>query len=120
MKYTPKKERGSVIIYAVSILSILVAITISITYIFIPKLKTASAAVNSINALYAADSGIEWCLYVNRLKPSPPSKPTFLSGAVAEIYSNRGREGVSDCQEPFLDHRSVGTYKNVARSFSVN
>lgn len=114
-----KKQQGSIIIYAISVMVILIAIAITITAIFIPKLRASTDAVNSVTALYAADSGLEWCLYVNRNKPNPPAKPIFPSGVVLEVYEDQGSSSISDCSESFLDHRAVGTYRGISRSFAT-
>lgn len=116
-----KEQKGSIIVYTISVTSILIAITISIMTTFLPKLRASADAINSVTALYAADAGLEWCLYVNRGKPSPPPQPTFTdNGITLIIYEDRGSTSVSDCTESFLEHRVIGTSKGISRSFEVN
>jgi len=114
-----KKQKGSVVIFCLIILVFIVGIAITIFSFFIPKLKASSDAINSIVAIYAADSGMEWCLYINRDNPSPPSQPTLPSGVTLNIY-NSSSGSSSDCTESSINHRSVATFRNISRSFEVN
>jgi len=104
-------QKGSIIIYAISMLSVLIGISIIITAILVPKLRTSSDAINSVSSIYAADSGMEWCLYVNRGKPNPPAKPVLPAGVSLIIYEDQGATSVSNC--------AVGTFRGVSRSLSI-
>ena len=63
MQTRPNTQQGSILIFALSILSLMVAISIGIIPLFISRLRASQEAANSTIAVYAADSGIEWCLY---------------------------------------------------------
>lgn len=112
------QQQGSIIIYAIILLTIIVTIAISITAVFIPKLKISSDAISSTTALYAADSGIEWCLYLNRGKPNPPVKPTLPSGISLDIFYNNSPASCTSSENP-LNHRAIGTYRDISRSLEV-
>lgn len=105
-------------LYTLVILTFIIGISISIFSFFIPRLRASSDAINSIVAIYGADSGMEWCLYVNRDNPSPPAQPTLQPGVVLNIYKNSNGAS-SDCTESSIDHRVVATYRNISRSFEV-
>ncbi len=118
---TPKqKQKGSIILFAVAILSILVGISGAVAAILIPKLKVSSDSLNSVVSIYAADSGIEWCLYLFRKKPNPPAMPTMDPGVTLEIYrGNSNKPATCSSKESPLDHRAVGTFRGVSRSLEV-
>src|SRR3989344_5878131 len=81
-------EGGSIIIFTVLIVSAILAITLTLTRIFIPRIRAITEVTDSIGAVYAADSALEWCLYSNRGKVPPLSQPTMSNGATYEIYND--------------------------------
>ncbi|MBI4158602.1 MAG: hypothetical protein HY505_03245 [Candidatus Yanofskybacteria bacterium] len=111
-------NRGSIIIFTVLILSAILAITLTLTKIFIPRIRSITEATDSIGAIYAADSALEWCLYNNREKDPPLPQPTMSNGATYEIYSD-GVSSTCPGGEP-LNYRTVGNFRGVARSFEVS
>ncbi|MBI2674228.1 MAG: hypothetical protein HYX22_00620 [Candidatus Yanofskybacteria bacterium] len=48
-------QRGSIIIFTVLMLSAILAITLTLTRIFIPKIRAITEAADSVGAVYAAD-----------------------------------------------------------------
>lgn len=122
MHFDKQKEAGSVIIFTLLILGTILASTLALTNIFIPKIKVANEAVNSVVAIYAADSVTEFCLYIHRKRPQPQiPDPNIImqSGAQAKVYVGSSST-LATCYEPTLDYRIVGTYRGVSRSFQVN
>ncbi len=90
----------------------MLAITLALVAIFLPKLKdTTDAGANSVGAIYAADSALEWCIYTNRQNPALP-QPTMSNGATYRLIP-------SDCTILPLNSQVVGTYNNVSRSLQV-
>ncbi len=107
------KERGSILVYSVLMLASILAIALSLASIFLPKIRSiTNAGANSIAAIYAADSALEWCLYVNRGNSPSLSAPTMSNGATYSVAP-------ADCTIQPLNHQIVGTYRNVSRSFQV-
>ncbi|HZZ99647.1 MAG TPA: hypothetical protein VFK07_02995 [Candidatus Paceibacterota bacterium] len=105
-------SRGSVIIFAVLLMGTILAISLTLAAIFLPKLQTSrDSGSNSVDAIYAADSAIEWCIYTNRDKPAL-SEPTMSNGASFSISP-------SDCTTHPMDNTVVGTYKGVSRALQV-
>ena len=109
---------GSIIVFTVLMLSAILAITLTLTRIFIPRIRSITEATDSIGAVYAADSAMEWCLYSNRGKAPLLSQPAMSNGATYQIY----RDGApSTCTGgESLNYRTVGTYRGVSRSFEVS
>ena len=96
-------------VFSILIIAVLLSIALSIASIFVPKIKLSGEVRRSVNAIYAADSGIEHCLYVNRVGQVPP--PVFYNGASYVITP-------SDCSStPFT---SIGTFRDVVRALEVN
>ena len=117
-----KENRGSVIIYSVLILTTIMIISFVLLSVFLPELKTSNDTVKSVLASYAADSAIEWCIYVNRDNPSPPGPPVMSNGTTYNIYyiPTNALATCSSATESPLNHRAVGTYSDVSRSFQVS
>lgn len=105
-------QRGSVIIFAILLMASMLAISLTLAAIFIPKIQTArNAGSNSVDAFYAADSAIEWCIYTNRGNPALDA-PTMTNGASYSLDP-------SDCTSHPMDNTAVGTYHGVSRALQV-
>jgi hypothetical protein len=105
-------EQGSILIYSVLMLGSILAITLSLAAIFVPKIRAISdAGAGSVGAIYAADSALEWCIYTNRANPALP-QPIMANGATYSLSPN-------DCTIQPLNHRAIGTYRGVSRSLEV-
>lgn len=101
-------EQGIAIIISVLMVGIILAIVFALSAIFLPKLRSAAEVKSSVSAAYAAESALEWCLYVHNMDvvPSPvPSDPdvTFT---------------VTDCDKSPVT--AVGTYRGVTRAFELS
>ena len=93
----------------------MLAITLALAAIYLPKLRTAGdAGAGSIGAIYAADSALEWCIYTNRANPVLP-QPVMVNGATYTILPNVP----NTCATLPLNNQAVGTYRNVSRSLQV-
>ena len=112
-----QNEAGSILLFSVLMLGIMLGITLTLASIFIPKIRTISETANSIKALYAADSGLEWCVYKNRFPSSVESQPTMANGSTFALYSDGSP---ADCTIQPLNYRSVGTYGGVSRSLEAS
>ena len=96
----------------------ILTMTLAITRIFIPRVRAITEASNSVGAVYAADSAIEWCIYSNRGKTPSLSQPIMGNSATYQIYNDGGP---STCPSgETLKHRAVGSYRGVSRSFEVS
>lgn len=115
LRYDYKKrkyERGVAIVFAVLFAAFLLSIALAISAIFIPKLRTSSESKRSVGAIYAAESAVEWCLYVNT-SGNQISAPTMsLSGASFTPIDPSG------CSATPL--RTTGTYTGVTRAYEIS
>lgn len=112
-------QRGSIIVFTVLMLTIILSITLTLTRIFIPKIRSITETTDSIKAAYAADSALEWCLYVNRQRPPTPPTLSLSNGATWVVYQGFTTTP-ADCYETSgLNHRAVGSFGGVIRSFQL-
>ena len=115
--YKLKTNSGVVVILSVLLIGIILSIVLTLSLIFIPKIRSAADVKGSVAAAYAAETAIEWCLYVNRINPTAP--PPVMSNGATFIngYTNAAFVPV-DCATPPL--KAVGTYQGVTRSFEIS
>jgi threonine/homoserine efflux transporter RhtA len=93
----------------------MLAITLALAGIYLPKLRAiGDAGAGSVGAIYAADSALEWCIYINRANPALP-QPIMSNGATYTILPNVP----NTCTILPLNNQAVGTYRNVSRSLEV-
>ena len=112
-------QKGSIIIFAVLMLGVILTITLSLGNIFLPRLRTSTEAINSISAIYAADSALEWCLHEQRARLPVVSAPTIsITGTTYILYFGSGLASCTSAETP-LNHRAVGTYRGVTRSLDM-
>ena len=109
-------NRGVVVILSVLLIGLILSIVLSLSLIFIPKIKSASDVKNSATSLYAAESAIEWCLYVNRI--GVVSLPVMSNGAVIINGITNLPFVATDCAIPPI--KALGTYQGVTRSFEIS
>ena len=111
-------QKGSILIFSVLMLGVILTITLSLGNIFLPRLRTSTEAINSIAAVYTADSALEWCLHEQRARPPSVSAPTISIVATYVIYFGSGLASCTSAEDP-LNHRAVGTYRGVTRSLDM-
>jgi len=113
---------GQAVVISVLIIGFLLSVALTLSLLFIPKIRASSEISKSSAALYAAESGLEWCLYVNRKSPpqptpSPPimaNNATFLNGKVNPPVPLTS----ADCLIPPL--KILGTYQGISRAFEIS
>jgi|SRR3989338_5525320 len=117
------KQNGSIIIFTLLIMITVMVISITLMRLLIPKLRIVRESIYSVVAVYAADSGMEWCIFANRkdinAMATPP--PQILSlqtipGVTVQIY---GPSGATCSYNESVDYRTVGTYNSISRSLEV-
>ncbi|MBI2063836.1 MAG: hypothetical protein HYT65_02490 [Candidatus Yanofskybacteria bacterium] len=116
MNFRLKTNEGAAVIFTVLLIGLFLSIVFTLSAIFIPKIRTSSDIKSSAGALYAAESGIEWCLYVDRRGAA--AMPVMSNGATY-INGNTGLPFIpADCS--IFPIKSDGTYRGVTRSFEVS
>ncbi|MEI6281067.1 MAG: hypothetical protein WCP17_03675 [bacterium] len=76
IKKVIKKEKGFVILFAITISSILLAIAIGVSNIALKEMKFGTLARNTNDAFFAADTGVECALFSDK----PPTSVFVLAG----------------------------------------
>lgn len=112
-----KKSTGSAILYSVLLVSIAISVVLVLSTIFIGKLKILKESEESLEAIFAADSGLESCLYtVRKLGGSIAS----CSGAFPGngVLSNGAKFQIIDLGNQTI--RSIGSVNGINRSLEVN
>jgi hypothetical protein len=73
MTHKKNNQEGIALIAALLLVSIILTMALTLSAIFIPKIESVTQIRQSVAAAYAAESALEWCLYVNRVTtvPSP-------------------------------------------------
>ena len=114
--YKLQTSEGQAVIISILIVGFLLSIALTLSLLFTPKIRASSEVKKSSAALYAAESGLEWCLYVNR--HSTVAAPVMANGATY-INGNTGAAFVpSDCLASPI--KSLGTYQGISRSFEIS
>lgn len=110
-------QRGIALLLTVIIISIVMMIATLIANIVITQLKLAGDINDSVVAIYAADSGVEWQLYqIRQGCLSDPDKcvpqPVMFNGATITTTLTGS--------SPSFTIKSLGAYKEVKRQFEVS
>ncbi len=111
-------QKGSVLIFAILMLGVILSITLALGNTFLPRLKSSGESINSVMAIYAADSAAEWCLYTQRARLPAVSQPVMANGATFSIYYGSNPGTCASSESP-LNHTITGTYRNVTRAFKI-
>ncbi len=98
------------ILISVLLVGVMLSIVFSLSAIFIPKIRASAETKNSVPAAYAAESGLEWCLYIINKIPVPTPTPPAMTNGSSYV--------VSDCA--ISPVKSTGTYRGVTRVFQIN
>ncbi len=118
MKIRNSTQDGQAVVIAVLIVGFLLSIALTLSLLFIPKIRASSEVSKSSAALYAAESGLEWCLYVNRhgdtAAPTMANSANFLNGKVNPPVPLTS----ADCLAPPL--KVLGTYQGISRAFEIS
>lgn len=108
-----KNQKGQAILIVVLVLgATMLGVTTIAGYISLQKIRTATEIMDSTKAIYAADSGIEWCLF-NKFGPGATS--TFSCSSDNPLnFSNQASVFVSEEGDVI---KSIGKAGNSYRAF---
>jgi hypothetical protein len=109
-----KQEKGVSVLFAVSILSVILSIGLGASSVLISQIKTVREIGYSVAAFYAADNGIEEVLLMQTPSDIPESQ---LNGSTYEV-------SVKDSENPECDAvnfciKSTGAYKGTRRAIEI-
>lgn len=93
----------------------IMSIGLGLSAIFLPKLKSSGESRRSAAALYAAETAIEWCLYV--VNKDPTAEPPVI-GNGTDFVPTFSPTTAADCSANPLE--VTGTFQGVTRAFEVN
>lgn len=115
-----KFQAGLVSIVAILLVGIFLSMVLTLSAIFIPKLKSSSDVKKTSAAFYAAESAVEWCIYVNRkTPPSPTPQPPVMNNMASFTNGITGNNFAAvDCLSSPI--KSIGNFQNLSRSLEVN
>ena len=108
------RQSGAALLLTLLLISIMLAISFSLASIFIPKIRQSVNAKFSINAFYAAESGVEWCLY--SLVGAPGT--LAMSNGAGVYDGSEGSLDLSDCSANTIE--AIGTYQGVSRALELS
>lgn len=120
---TTHTQRGSVLLYAMLSMAVMLAIGLALSSLFVGKLRAAAAARNAMVALYAADSASEICLYEARASVQDPAL-VMDNGATFTIVDVLTNTDVSaDCSalgSGSFDFRATGNFRGSSRALEIS
>jgi hypothetical protein len=119
---TPASERGSIIVYAMLTMSVMLAIGLTLNALFVSKLRAAASARNTMVSLYTADGAAELCLYEARSQQNIDN-PVFESGATFAITNTADNSDITDdCTVLGVDSfgfQATGRYRGTSRTLEI-
>lgn len=118
-----KSQRGVSLYLAIIIMTILLAIALGLSTIFLGQVVMLREMGYSVIAFYAADTGIEQIL-MNRGSPSNLSGYLDLNNNNAKDSDDSSYEVIvtapgSDCTASNFCVKSIGTYQEVSRAIEI-
>lgn len=116
MKVFKNQEKGVSLYLALAILSIVLAIALGVSGIFLGQVDMMRSMGYSVIAFYAADAGIE-VLLENRSSPGSILETLLPNEATYEVIVTAG--GVGDCTADYYCVKSIGRYKGTNRAIEI-
>lgn len=118
------KEKGSIIIYTLMILSAVMMISIALFRVLIPKFLIVREAVYSAVSIYAADSAVELCLFTTRVNTSawtvkPTQSRLVAYYSIPDVTIQTNPLNCSYQASGSASIRAVGSYKGISRSLEI-
>src|SRR3989344_5892286 len=107
-----ENQKGVMIIFTAIILGITLSIALALGAIFTPRVRLITEVKNSVVALFSAESGLEWCLYINQVAPTPAPPPPVMANGSTYLLTP------SNCSGSSL--KSIGTFKEVTRALQID
>ena len=107
------KEKGIAVLMTMAIISVVMLIAVFVANVVVTQLKLASDIADSITAIYAADSGVEYKLYQIRKEGNTAGAEFSLSNGAAVSVTVTGAL-------PNLTIKSLGSYHAVKRQFEAS
>ena|SRR3989344_2783212 len=110
-----KNQKGVILVFSILFFAVILSTTLALSSVFIPRIRFYAGVRNSTAALYAADSGLEWCLYI--VKKGASINPPILSNGAQFLINKKSSPLPSDCVSPI---QAVGTQVESTRALEVS
>ena len=101
--------KGTALIFTILTVGVVLGVVLFLTTIFALKLRSAFDFPNSVTALYAADSGIEWQFY-NIFKDPDAISPSLTNGATLTVTTSPGS----------FPLKVIGKFRGVSRAIEIS
>ena len=112
-----KNQRGVAVIITILFITVLSSIVISLAAIILPRIRIAGEVKRSVGAIYAADSAIEWCLYLSKANVASPIMENLSTYTITPAPN----PPVTNCSTPGSPAvKAVGTFQGVTRSLEIS
>jgi len=109
-----EQEKGVSILFAISILSVILSIGLGASSVLIGQIKAIREMGYSVTAFYAADNGIEEILLMTDPENIPEAQ---LNGATYEVIVKDSEN--PDCNAVNFCIKSIGVYKGTRRAIEI-
>jgi len=109
-----EQEKGVSILFAISILSVILSIGLGVSSVLIGQIKAIREMGYSVTAFYAADNGIEEILLMTDPENIPEAQ---LNGATYEVIVKDSEN--PDCNAVNFCIKSIGVYKGTRRAIEI-
>jgi type II secretory pathway component PulK len=116
-------ERGQALVLTVLLLAVVLAIALAISNIFAVEVRLAGDVTESVKAVMAADSGIEWMLFKERKvlpEDPPPSFNGQACGGTDCLLDNGASFSVTKTTDGGTALVSIGALRNTKRGLRVS
>ncbi len=94
-RITTKKDKGFVILYAVTLVVVILSITMGVSEIALKENNFGTSAKDTDNAFYAADSGIEYTLNNDKVATNYPDPVPGATNSWSLTVTNLGSDNKS-------------------------
>jgi Tfp pilus assembly protein PilX len=110
-------QNGVSLYLTLMIMSVLLAMALGLSTIFLEQTKTVREIGNSVLALCAADAGLEEVL-INRSSPTPIPETALPNGATYQVFVTAGGVGACPVEYHFCI-KSIGSYSETRRAIEI-
>lgn len=112
-----KIQKGTSLYLSLIIMTIILAMALGLSSIFIGQTKTIKQMGNSVIAFYAADTGIEAVL-LNRNSPVSIPEIPLSNGATYQVFVSAAGTGGCPAEKNYCV-KSIGSYLGTKRAIEI-
>jgi Tfp pilus assembly protein PilX len=111
-------QDGIALLISLLLTGILISIVLTMSIIFLPKIRLAGDVKKSSTAFYAAESAVEWCIYINIKGGAPPAIPVMTNGSTFVNALTDVSPIPADCAA--TSFKMTGNYQGISRSLEIS